>query len=96
VPELWDEVMLDDDPVVGQRGSCQRPTAGLALGCFDGQPPAQIVGKSVLGDRIGKLTMLVLLGGDPGLGLVSAVEALGASDASAVGRTQPRPRSSEE
>ncbi len=44
-----------------------------------------MVGESVLGDRIGELVMLVLLGGDAGRGLGSAVEALGASDASAEG-----------
>jgi hypothetical protein len=82
VAELGDEVVLDDDPVVRQRGSGERPAAWLAFRRSYGEPPAQVVGYPFVGDGVRELAMLELLGGDPGLGLGTAVEGPAASDAS--------------
>lgn len=69
VAELGDEVVLDDDPVLRQRGPSQRPTARFALRGFDGQPSAQVVSEALVGDLVAELSVLELLGGDPDLSL---------------------------
>jgi hypothetical protein len=54
VPELGDEMVLDDHAVVRQRAPSQRPAAGLALRRLHGEPPRQVVSESVVGDRVGQ------------------------------------------
>jgi hypothetical protein len=88
VSEVGDEMAFDDDPVfraaLRQRGPSERPAAGLALGCLDGEPPAQVVGEPLVGDGVRELAVLDLLRGDPGLGVGAAVEGPAAPEATAV------------
>jgi hypothetical protein len=85
VAELGDQVPLDDHPVVRQGGPCQGAAAGLALGRLDCEPPPQVVGEAVVGDRVGQLSMFEILRGDPHFGLRPGVEGPAAPHSAAVG-----------
>ena len=85
VPEFGDEVVLDDHPVVRERGPCERPAAGFALGCFDGEPPAELVVEPLVRDGFGELNVLRPLPSDPGLGMLPRVEGPAATDTTAAG-----------